>query len=425
MKYPKVLIIANNCFSLTDSNGRTVGNFFQGWPKEKLAQFSIIMNDPNWSLCDNYFCVSDKAALLSIVGKKIYGKVVQRPNITKENKFEIGKRSSIKKTAVSAFIRQMVWSIGCWKKEFNKWVEEYNPDVVLVVSGDAGFMLDLGRKVSKKRNIPLVIYNSENYYFKDKDLMHPTACHEFFYKLYIWQYRHIFREFIKQASRSIYINDALKKLYDKEFGLPSEVIYTSASIDCIEKDWNIATPRFAYLGNLGLNRHISLIEIANTLQKMDGDYELEVYGRIPNENVKKAFDECAGIKYCGMVPYEEVKNVIHSVDVVFHIESFEPHYVEDLKYAFSTKIADSLASGTNFVLYAPASLACSQYVKENECAWLITDKDKIQESLHRLINDDIERSRILNNAKKVTRNNHNGQSNVDKFQKIIVGSINC
>ena len=44
------------------SNGRTLANLFVGWSKDHLAQFCILMNDPNYVVRDNYYCVSDYEA---------------------------------------------------------------------------------------------------------------------------------------------------------------------------------------------------------------------------------------------------------------------------------------------------------------------------------------------------------------------------
>ncbi len=33
-KYPRVLIISNECLSLSSSNGRTLRNLLVGWPKK-------------------------------------------------------------------------------------------------------------------------------------------------------------------------------------------------------------------------------------------------------------------------------------------------------------------------------------------------------------------------------------------------------
>ena len=65
MDIPKILVIANNSFSTTEANGRTLGNFFVDWPKERLAQFALRAENPDTTRCTNYFIVSDTQALRS------------------------------------------------------------------------------------------------------------------------------------------------------------------------------------------------------------------------------------------------------------------------------------------------------------------------------------------------------------------------
>lgn len=64
---PRVLVISNNGFSKTKSNGRTLGSLFQGWPKEILAQFYISSDNLDFGVCNNYFNFTDKEALLSLL----------------------------------------------------------------------------------------------------------------------------------------------------------------------------------------------------------------------------------------------------------------------------------------------------------------------------------------------------------------------
>ena len=55
----RLLVIGHNCFSRTGSNGRTLANFLKGWPKEKLAQLYIHVEQPDFEICENYFCITD------------------------------------------------------------------------------------------------------------------------------------------------------------------------------------------------------------------------------------------------------------------------------------------------------------------------------------------------------------------------------
>ena len=67
MEYKKLLVISHNCFSKTGSNGRTLANYLKGWPKEKIAQIYIHPESPDFDICSQYYCISDKDVLKSIL----------------------------------------------------------------------------------------------------------------------------------------------------------------------------------------------------------------------------------------------------------------------------------------------------------------------------------------------------------------------
>ena len=130
------------------------------------------------------------------------------------------------------------------------------------------------------------------------------------------------------------------------------------------------------------------------MQKISADYHLDVYGKIPNDAVKAAFENCKGISYKGFISYEQVLEVMSNSDLLVHVENFSDFYRKDLQYAFSTKIADSLASGTCFLLYAPVEIAASQYLIRNNAAYVVSDENELKETLERLINDPESRNKI-------------------------------
>lgn len=416
MTYPRVLVVANNSFSLTNSNGRTLGNFFIGWPKSCLAQFCISTDGPNYDLCENYYYVSDKQALKaamlrSSVSGKMPTKCQQKAPVSDVK---------IRKTAFTSIVRSLIWNSGFWKqKSFATWCDEFNPEVILLQSGDSMFMLKIATDLSCKFNVPLLIFNSESYYFKDINFMGSSVVAKLWYKLYIHLYRKQFVKTINQASYSIYANELLKHDYDQQFHKPSCILYTSTEVTYKTKPWNSASPRFVYLGSLGLGRHVSLIEIANVLQTINPTYKLEVYGNMPETDIQTVFKNCSGIEYKGFVNYQEVIHIMHAADVLFHVELFSDFAEYDLKYAFSTKIADSLACGTNFLIYAPASLACTKYLSENKCAWVVSAKEMLIPTLKNLMQDYQSRNEILANAHYIVEQNHNSEQNKKKFQSII------
>lgn len=419
MKKPNVLIISNNCFSQTDSNGRTLQSFFGGWPEEKLAQFYIQNSAPDFSVCQNFFRVTDGQALRAFLGKGSGGGIVTE-EAARSAQSSAGSGKKHQRTALTMLLRELVWNSRRWySAEFQAWLDAFNPQVVLLQAGDCAFMFHIAEHIARQYRVPLVIYNSEAYYFKKFDYFQGKGLSHWCYPLFRWQFCRQFRKTLRQAATSIYICDLLREDYDRAFDLPSEVIYTASAMQAAEK--STSTPDFtvSYLGNLGVGRHEPLVEIANALQELSPDLYLDIYGKLPNETVKTAFEGCPGIRYKGFVSYEQVAEIMCSSDLLVHGENFSGFYREDLKYAFSTKIADSLACGTCFLLYAPEEMACTRYLTENQAAWTASCSEDLKKTLRLLAECPKERTRYLKNAAALAEKNHRAEQNARRFQDIL------
>lgn len=416
-QYPRVLIISNECLSPNSSNGRTLQNFFVGWPKESLAQFYIHADTPDFDVCGNYYCVTDGQALRAFLGKGKSGGAVTEAHKPQSESSNL--KQSRGRNALTMLARDLIWNSKRWGyKNFARWVEEFDPQVLLLQAGDCSFMFKLARKLAKARNIPLVIYNSEGYYFKKFDYFRATG---FKHKLYPVFYRKFCREFRKtmaETKAAIYICEALQQDYDKEFAAPSHTVYTATDVRPSEKKPHggfIAS----YLGNLGVGRHEPLIAIANALQEIDPTLHLDIYGKAPNEQVQAALESCPGICLKGFVPYEQVVEVMQQSDLLVHGESRDPFYREDLKYGFSTKIADSLASGTCFFVYAPEELACARYLREQQAAYVVSGERELKDTLRLIVTDPEAKNRYLSRAAEVVGQNHTTEVSAKRFQDIL------
>lgn len=420
--FPKLLILSNDCLSQSTSNGRTLDNFLLGWPKEKLAQFCVRNSAPDFMVCDQYYYVSDRAALGAFVkgipaGEKLHigenvEETIQKPVARK------------KRNAITMLIRDMVWNSMRWAgKEFYMWVEEFHPEIILLQAGDCGFMLRLARHLAARYQIPLVIYNSEAYYFKNYDYFRSKGIAKLAYPLFRRLYCREFEKTIRMAAFSVYCCEKLKRDYDSVFGRPSEVIHTATRLCGVQTDKENTPIRISYLGNLGIGRHEGLIAIGEALQKISLDLKLDVYGCIPNEMVEEAFASCAGIRYRGFVNYDEVIKIMTESDILIHTESFDPFYVEDLKYGFSTKVADCLAIGRCFLVYAPEQMACTEYLKTHDAAFVVTQQEQILPVLETLCRKPEARNRYVDLARRLAESNHNPERNACRFREIIYESV--
>ena len=423
-KFPRLLVISNCCLSDITSNGRTLKNFLIGWPKDNIAQFCIHFDKPDYSSCDNYYCISDRDALNAFRFKGVKNGT-DLPDGTQAAPAQAANAQKASRNALSAYLREIVWSSKRWRGSyFKKWVDDFSPELVLLQAGDCGFMCRLALEISKKYHAPIVIYNSEAYYFKDFDYLGSTGLSKKFYPLFRRRFRRDFRHLMAKAHSAIYSCDMLTEDYKKAFNTPGITIYTATEVEPCDKLSALSHPfKISYLGNLGVGRHEGLVEIANTLQSISQDLTLDVYGKIPNDTVKAAFDSCPGINYRGFVSYEQVKEVMRDSDVLVHTENFSDYYKKDLKYAFSTKIADSLASGTCFLLYAPEEIAASQYLIKSEAAYVVSQKDGLKDTLETLIRDPATRETYLARAKELVKENHVANKNSAAFQQILKNAV--
>ena len=173
--------------------------------------------------------------------------------------------------------------------------------------------------------------------------------------------------------------------------------------------------KVSYLGNLGLNRHKTLIEIGQILNQIDKKIKLYVYGKAKDSSVEEELSSSSGINYMGFVSYEEVIQIIHSSDLLIHSEYSSCENNQDLKYAFSTKIADSVCSGTPLFVYANASLALSEFLINNGCAFFECEKERLGKALQIALFDEDARRKVLECSKNVSEKYFKNSSEVEEF----------
>lgn len=419
----RVLVISNNCFSPSNSNGRTLGNLFYGWPKECLAQMCVIAKDPMWELCDNYYCLEDQTVLDAFMHcKKAVGRrlVKQETSSDSSTAVDTQRKHVGRKTLPRIMMREIVWAAKRWQsKDFEQWVDDFNPDLVVLQFGDSSFMIDIALSVAKSRNIPLVVYNTEGYYFFNKFWYYRSAWDEILFPLFKQSYRKSVRRLMQYATHSVYLNDELKEDYDEEFHKPSTVIYNSSSMQRFTSPlFADKVPHISYLGGLGHGRDLAIMDVGKVLQSIDTRFYIDVYGPA-DKDVLKRLSNAKGVKYHGMVSYDKVIDIINESDVLFHVEPISEDY-NHLKYGFSGKIADSVSSGKCFVLYAPKELACSKYIIETGAGWFADNKAKLKEVIVNIMNNTKERNAVLEKAKVVAEKNHSFEGNARKFQNILL-----
>lgn len=412
---PNVLVISSDPFSKENANGRTLGNLFYGYPTDQIAQ--LFLNDAPLDMIDcRYFQISDQMMLDHFRRFKKVG--IERKYSSDPPSFLQNTRPSVRKNPWTCLLRDRLWRTKAWSTQsFWVWVNSFKPSVVLLQANDMPYLYDLAKIVADKTNSKLVMYNSEDYYFKTWNYLRDENGHKSLYPKFHKRLCKAFKKAFDASSYVVYNSEYLKRDYEAA-GLtkPSEVIYMSS-------DW-VATPyvpkegRFqvTYFGNLSDGRTKSILELADGLASLRKPYSFDVYGTAFSQNDLAQLKESQLLHYHEPVPYFQLQQIARDSDLLVHVESSNPFIAKDRKNAFSTKIADCLASGRLFLLYAPKEMAQSRYLLENRCGLVASTKEELVGVLKRFLKNP---SLCAKNEIEVAAKRRSLITNADKFKDIL------
>ena len=284
-----------------------------------------------------------------------------------------------KRTPVIYYCRNLWWKLGKWNtKPLRRWLDDFSPDCVFFASGDYSFAYDIALKIAKKREIPLYISCMDDYYFNNKNANRfgGKAVHRSFM-------RHV-KKAVDYSECLFCICDKMSHDYSELFGKKCVTLHTAASFDGRLKETK--ERRISYLGNIGLGRAKQLIQIGKTLKQLESDIDhIDVYSSETRENKLAGLTPDNGIIFHGKIGAEEVKKVIGKSLAVIHTESFNEKSKKAVRYSVSTKIADSLMSGTCIFAYGPPDIASIDYLEKNKAAICVTFPGDLVDGLKTLL----------------------------------------
>ena len=236
---------------------------------------------------------------------------------------------------------------------------------------------------------------------------------------------------MKQVNRAVAyssciftICDKMNKDYGALFSKPCYTLHTPSSL--AEPLNEEKVNKISYIGNLGYSRHLQLKSIGKALKdlKIQGAPDcIDVYSAESRPEILELMTEENGICFHGQISYDEVKKVMGESLAVIHTESFNESIASSVRYSVSTKIADSLASGTCILAYGPRDIASMSYLIDNDAAFCITDESELGGKLTELLSDSNKREKIRENALQLARKNHDSDLVCKTIMSIL--EVNC
>lgn len=422
---PRVLIVGTVPYN-KKSTSRAFESYFSGWERENLAQVFSNTKKPVKGHCETLFQITDKRMLKRRLFSKCETGIVYHYNDLDDEwtdtSLEVGNKiySDMYKigsfhTPTTHLVRKWVWKRKYWCTEkFNNWLDDFAPDCVFLSFSDDFFIPEIALYVAKKFNIPIISSIGDDYYFNTHFSISP------FYYIYKLKYRKLIRKIFKHSGSAIYIGDKIRDKYNKEFNLNGETVYLTSDVQRKPfKEINTENPLICYFGNIGAGRNYSLNDIGTALGKINSEYILNVYSNETDERSISILRKNPHIKFHGSVPYTEVKRLNCESDIVVLVEGFSKKDIDKTRYSLSTKAADSLASGSNILVYGSNECGLIEYMYSTHAAAVCDDRKALKQTLENLLfNKEFQKNNYIV-AKQISEQNHTIKESTKKFTGVV------
>lgn len=422
----KVLIISHLPVATQNNMGKTFLSLFSRFSREELCQLYIYPAIPDTDRCASFYRVTDKEVVRSYLGKRRIGGEVCRRQITESQGLYEHKedesfyRNRKNKSAFRRLARDAMWSLAPWyNKGLIRWLDEQKPTCIFVAPGVAKFLHNIALKIAKERNIPIITYICDEYYF----VKEPSFGLD---RLRLRLLKKKIDALMANSRHLVVICDELKEAYGEKFGLPVTTLMTGTNYTPAERISSVSQPRqIAYFGNIRCNRYLSLAQIGGELDAINKErgtqYKLKIYTSEKDPVFLEPLRAVESIELCGFIMGEEFDRVFHSAQLLLHAEAFDEVSIDFTQHSVSTKIADSLASGIPLLAYGPECISSMKHLIRNRCALIATSPQELRQMLLTAFEDEEARAAAARNGLAAAEKYHRTDRAGEKLREIISG----
>ena len=417
--YPRVLIMDHNAFHEKKNNGKTKSALFSGYPKDKLAQFYIFNESPSYTVCGNFFRMTDYDILRANVRfKTASGRVLTEWDDIKPEHLYVTNQDDLKglhrilykamenRLPSIELAREVAWRKSIWQaSDLIQWLDEYNPQVIFTLGSNCVFFHKIIHWIKQRYNTKLFLYSTDDYTFV-RSVVSPIAWINHF------RYMYWFKKSIAKAEKFYAISPAMKKEYVNRFKILNAGLLTNSISECELTPEPVQGGnyiRLIYAGGMHYNRWKVLSWLGDCLEQLqkEGCYGiLDIYcPSLPSRKIIEALTKFSCVNYKGSLNSEALRNEINKSNVLVHVEAFDRASIKKTRLSLSTKIPEYMMSNRCILAIGPNKVASMQYLKENNAALCINSLKDMKDIQHHLFDSKF-RGVMGKSARKIAMQNH-------------------
>lgn len=367
------LIFSNCAASNTESNGRIHMTHLDKLLKENKIHNFYIKGNPDVENIE-YINVPYKEAFLSKITLGLR-KIKLFNNKVAVNSVQ-NQISSKSKKPFFHWARNFCYSRNrSIYKKIKNYIIFNNIDAFILWGNNVPFLYEYVYKLSKKLNVPIITITCEDYPLKNYNYM--TFRKNLFFSIVQQKLKKYCQKVYSISKLNIFTNEELLNLYSsKTLCNNNHVIYFGSSL-LPSKNSDNKIENIFYGGNLYEDRLDSLLKLADEIKKKSSAV-INIYGNLDPVLAQKISSK-TNVKYHGYVSYETLIEHMYNSDCLLHIEGFSKKYINDCRYAFSTKISDYLMLQKPVIVYGSEEISGIKFcVKNIEKNTIISDADFVK-----------------------------------------------
>lgn len=427
-RHPRLLIVGTVPYN-RQSTSRAFDAYFHNWEKENIAQVFSDPAEPVRGHCGHLYQITDQRMLRRWFDKSVNtGRRYRYEELPTEGQTSVADADGTPKGLVSKLktlgqnhsplshlLRKALWRKKYWcTDDFNRWLDEFKPECVFLSFSNDFFILEIALYVARKYDIPICSSTGDDYYFDGKFSLNPL------YYLYHEWYKSLNRKVFRHKGSAIYIGDKIRDKYNDAFGLDGETVYLVSDIE--RRPFKSINPEIfvvRYFGNICFGRNNSICDVATALARIKPDIKVEVYSGERNTEEIRPLINHPNVDFKGCISYTEVMQMTLECDILLVVEGLAKSDINLTRYALSTKVADSLASGCNIVGYGSSECGAIEYLEQIGCVTVGHSIDEMEAKLRELLSDTQIQKSNYDKACKITEANHRREQSNAKMESII------
>lgn len=342
MTNSKYLFITCSDLADTDSNGRTLRDVFSYVEDECI--YSFCTSRRNKSISSDKTFLIDESDIFKplLLLKKIHSEPIE-PSSTR-----LKRTKTRKKNPLTCFARNLVWSIifRFFKRKLKNWILSIKPDFIIFDPADFIFMHKIAYYISSVSDKPLILYNTEDFYFKTWNYMHDENGFRFLYPLFRKRLQAAYRKTFRRTRICFHNVEGLKTLYAKEFPSVEHCVVYHPSTLVSEREANTGSDcmDFYYCGCLDKGRDETMVLLAKAILQISPVSKIYFNGKPCRNFDTKFIDEIGNVVNLGFTTYQNVQKMLKKNLILISVASLEAYNSIDKYHAFSTKLSDYISS---------------------------------------------------------------------------------